>query len=444
MENDSIDHSPYITQLPDDCLYFIVERLDSSSDRESFGLTCRRWLHIQNSSRRSLQFQCAFTQLISASLSQPSTEITPFHLHRLLNRFQQLQSLSLSGCTDLPDSGLSLLARYGSNLQSLHLDCCFGITDHGLFFVASGCPSLTILSLYRCNVTDIGLETLSQSCFGLKDVNLSYCGLISDHGIRALSQKCPQLRAVKISYCRSVNGIGFQGCPQTLTHLEAESCKLEPEGIMGIVSGGGLEYLSLSNLIWCIQGDGLLSIGAGFASNLRVLNFRLCRTVGDETIVAISKGCPLLEEWNLALCHEIRVAGWESIGLNCQNLKRLHVNRCRNLCDRGFQALRNGCKRLRILYFTRCRLVSSTAIEIFKCLRSDVKIIEEEIMCGEWLPDLSESHFVFQKATEKSSLIFASKSLTAMTVPLRRLLLPVKNLPELLKELDREKIIIFE
>lgn len=381
MERDSIDHPSYTTQLPDDCLYFIFQRLDSSLDRESFGLTCRRWLHIQNSSRRSLQFQCAFTQLSIASLSQPSTEITLFHLHRLLNRFQQLQSLSLSGCTDLSDSGLSLLARYGSNLQSLHLDCCFGIADRGLFFVASGCTSLTILSLYRCNVTDIGLETLSKSCFGLKDVNLSYCGLISDHGIRALSQKCTHLRAVNISHCKSVNGIGFLGCPQTLTYLEAESCKLEPEGIMGIVSGGGLEYLSVSNIIWCIQGNGLSSIGAGFSANLRVLNFRLCRTTGDETIVAISKGCPLLEEWNLALCHEIRVAGWESIGLNCQNLKRLHVNRCRNLCDRGLQALRDGCNRLQILYFTRCHLVSSTAIEIFKCLRSDVKIIEEEIMC---------------------------------------------------------------
>ncbi|KAL2537911.1 putative acyl-CoA dehydrogenase IBR3 [Forsythia ovata] len=52
---------------------------------------------------------------------------------------------------------------------------------------------------------------------------------------------------------------------------------------------------------------------------------------------------------------------------------------------------------------------------------------------GEWLSGLSESHFVFQKATKKSSLIFASKSSTATTVPFRRL---VKNLSKLLKEMD--------
>ncbi|KAI3461765.1 hypothetical protein Pfo_018428 [Paulownia fortunei] len=255
-----------------------------------------------------------------------------------------------------------MLLNYGLKLQSLHLDCCFGITDHGLSFVASGCPFLTIVSLYRCNITDIGLETLSKFCLALKDVNLSYCLLISDHGIRALSQNCRHLRAISISHCRSVNGIGFQGCSQTLAYLEADSCKLEPEGILAIVSGGGLEYLNISNLSWCIHGPDLVAIDAGFISKLRVLNFRLCRTIGDDAIVKIAQGCPLLEEWNLALCHEIRMVGWESIGSNCRNLERLHVNRCRNLCDQGLQALRDGCKRLRKLYLGRCRLIILAAL----------------------------------------------------------------------------------
>ncbi|KAL0390318.1 UNVERIFIED_CONTAM: F-box/LRR-repeat protein 12 [Sesamum calycinum] len=267
-----------------------------------------------------------------------------------------LQSLSLSGCIELPDS------------------------DHGLSFVAGGCPLLTVISLYRCSVTDIGLENLSQSCLTLKDVNLSYCSLISDHGIRALSQNCRHLRSINISHCRNVTGVGFQGCSQTLAYLEADSCKLEPEGISAIVSGGGLEYLNISNLAWCINGHGLTTIDARFISKLRVLNFRLCRTINDDAIVKIAQGCPLLEEWNLALCHEISILGWESIGSKCRNLERLHVNRCRNLSDQGLQALRDGCRRLRKLYLGRCRLISSIAIEMFKYLRNDVQIIDEEIM----------------------------------------------------------------
>ncbi|KAL0369876.1 UNVERIFIED_CONTAM: F-box/LRR-repeat protein 12 [Sesamum angustifolium] len=301
MENSLTNPFTSIVQLPDDCLYFIFQRLESSNDRESFGLTCHRWLHIQNSSRRSLQFQCSFTQLNPTSLSRPSTTINTFHLYRLLCRFPQLQSLSLSGCIELPDS------------------------DHGFSFVAGGCPLLTIISLYGCNVTDIGLESLSQSCSTLKDVNLSFCSLISDHGIRAISPFSHHLRSVNISYCRNVTGVGFQGCSQTLAYLEADSCKLEPEGISAIVSGGGLEYLNISKLKSCIHG----------------------------------------------------ISGWESIGSKCRNLERLHVNRCRNLSDQGLQALRDGCRRLRKLYLGRCRLISSIAIEMFKCLRSDVQIMDE-------------------------------------------------------------------
>ncbi|KAL3365136.1 hypothetical protein AABB24_010343 [Solanum stoloniferum] len=231
MDNPSDDFSGYIMQLPDDCLLFIFQHLDRGSDRESFGLTCRRWLHIQNLNRRFLQFQCSFTMLNVSSLSQTNTRISTLHLYRLLNRFQNLESLSLSGCTELPDSGLSLLPRHGSKLQSLHLDCCFGITDSGLSCVASGCSLLVILSLYRCNVTDYGLEALSNSCLALEDLNLSYCSRISDYGVRAISQNCHRLRAIRISYCRNLTGAGFQGCSQTLTHLEANYCRLEPNGI---------------------------------------------------------------------------------------------------------------------------------------------------------------------------------------------------------------------
>ncbi|KAL0436651.1 UNVERIFIED_CONTAM: F-box/LRR-repeat protein 12 [Sesamum radiatum] len=377
MENGLRHPFTSILQLPDDCLYFIFQRLESSNDRESFGLTCHRWLRIQNLSRRSLQFQCSFTQVNPTSLSLPSTTINSFHLFRLLCRFPQLESLSLSRCIELQDSGLSLLLTFGLKLESLHLDYCYGITDHGLSFVAGGCPLLTTISLYRCKVTDIGLETLSQSCSTLKDVNVSFCSFISDHGIRALSQNCRHLTSINISHCGNVTGVGFQGCSQTLAHLQADSCKLEPEGILAILSGGGLEFLNISNLKSCIHGHGLATIDVGYISKLRVLNFRLWTTIGDDAIAKIARGCPLLEEWNLDYCFEIRISGWESIGSKCHNLERLHVNHCRNLCDRGLQALRDGCRLLRKLYLRRRYSISSTAIEMFRSLRSDVEIIDE-------------------------------------------------------------------
>ncbi|GMH25810.1 hypothetical protein Nepgr_027653 [Nepenthes gracilis] len=352
----------------------------ASSAEEAFGLTCRRWLHIQNISRGSLQFQCSFTLLDTSSLSRAIPNIRTLHLQRLLTRFQHLHSLSLSGCTQLPDSGLMQLQQYGPTLTALSLDCCFEITDDGLSFVANGCPSLTFINLYRCNITDAGLETLAKSCLGLEDVNLSYCWLITDHGIRVLVGNCSRISAIRISNCERVSGVGFEGCSETLVYLEAESCKLEPEGIAAIASGRGLEYLNISNLSWCIRGDGLGKIGAGFATRLKVLNLRLCRSMGSESVAAIAKGCPSLQEWNLAWCHEVRLSGWESIALNCRNLEKLHVNRCRNLCDRSLMALRNGCRKLSVLYMSGCPRISSNAIEFFRLFRGDVTIKKEEVL----------------------------------------------------------------
>ncbi|XP_020226588.1 F-box/LRR-repeat protein 12-like [Cajanus cajan] len=214
----------------------------------------------------------------------------------------------------------------------------------------------------------------------VKYVNFSNCSQISDKGLKALTHWCRQLQAINISNCEGVSGVGFEGCSKTLAYVEAESCKLKPEGVLGIVSGGGIQYLDVSCLSLSLLKDPLF--GIGFASCLKILDMRLCRTVSDTSVVAIAKGCPLLEEWNLALCHEVRLPGWRAVGSYCQNLKTLlHVNRCCNLCDDGLQALREGCKNLSILYLNGCGRLTSVAIELFKFHRTSVCIKEIEILC---------------------------------------------------------------
>ncbi|XP_013750582.2 F-box/LRR-repeat protein 12 [Brassica napus] len=383
MENvsESDDVRTSIIHLPDDCLSFIFQRLDNLEDHDSFGLTCHRFLNIQNINRRSLQFQCSLSLLNSPTLSQTTLAVNSDHLHRLLTRFQWLEHLSLSGCTVLNDSSLASLRYPGAKLHSLHLDCCYGVSDDGISTVASFCPNLRVVSLYRCGISDIGLETLARAAsLALRCVNLSYCPLVSDFGVKALTQACVQLESVKISNCKSITGVGFINSSPTLGYVDAESCQLEPKGVAGIISGGGVEFLNISGPVSYIGKDGLVPIGSGVASKLRVLNIRMCRTVGDESIKAIAKGCPLLQEWNLALCHEVRVEGWEAVGKWCCSLKRLHVNRCRNLCDQGLLGIRRGCKNLRILHMNGNARLTTTAIEMFKLHRGDVTLRSEEVM----------------------------------------------------------------
>lgn len=159
----------------------------------------------------------------------------------------------------MPDSCLSFLQSYALKFLSLNLDCRFGITDNELSLVAASCSSLEVISLisilnYRCLVT-----TLANGCSALKHIHLSYCSLVSDSG-RTRINLAVSWRQFNVSHCSGVNGSGLGGFSPTSTHIDADSCKLEPKGIIGIVSGsgggggGGVEYLNVSCMKWCVSG----------------------------------------------------------------------------------------------------------------------------------------------------------------------------------------------
>ncbi|PKA60825.1 F-box/LRR-repeat protein 12 [Apostasia shenzhenica] len=364
--------------LPHDCLVDIFQKLHNNSDRNAFGLTCRHWLHIQNISRRSLSLHFSYNTNVYQSY------IT--YVSVLLNCFPQLSSVSIAGCPELPDPTLARLCNLRSTLYSLSLDCCLSITDIGLTQVVMQCTQLVSLTLYRCNITDMGLKVVAAFCKSLEKLNLSYCLNITDDGITAISNGCCLPQVLVVSYCRGIIGTGFRGCSPTLGYIEAECCMFTNEGLSELVTGGGLKYLNLSSPRCSSNFDG---IALGLASRLRFLNLRLCRFISDDAVVAIANGCLLLEEWNLAVCHEVGVTGWAAIGSKCTNLKVLHVNRCRNLCDTSLLFLRDGCDQLQVLHIHGCHRVSQMGLEFFKLRRQDVDIrVDECISIGQKITDL--------------------------------------------------------
>ncbi|GJQ94134.1 leucine-rich repeat domain, L domain-like protein [Tanacetum coccineum] len=339
------DHHSYITNLHDDTLYLIFGKLDTKVDQDYFGLTCHRFLDIQNSSRKCLEL---------------GYNSNSFMLDKLLKRFRQLESLSLKGCTYVFGSCLSRLQTCGSKLHAIYLVrvICFG--KRTLSYIASGCPLLSVISICSCNITDKGLKILSK-CKYLKDVELlpDLCDSITDSGSQSLIQNCRQLRTLNIGNCPGIVGVGFQGCSPTLSCLVATNCSLSSTGIAHILSGGGLEYLNFGS-VKCTGDNGLATIGLGFAANLKVLDFNLCSFVTDDVVLSISKGCPMLQVWNLSYCDKIGTSGWYPIGWYCENLEILHVNECYSFNNEALIALGDGCKRLSIIQMKNCPRVVST------------------------------------------------------------------------------------
>uniref|UniRef100_A0A0D3HKC9 F-box/LRR-repeat protein 15-like leucin rich repeat domain-containing protein n=1 Tax=Oryza barthii TaxID=65489 RepID=A0A0D3HKC9_9ORYZ len=315
----------YINFLSDDCLICIFNKLESESDRNAFGLTCKNWFKVRNIARKSIIFHCSFNPKVYKEHANC--------LSKLLARSPYLNLVSLAGLTELPDAALNQLRISGASLQSLSFYCC------------------------------------------------------SDQGIAAIFRNCPNISTIIIAYCRGLSGVGFRGCPGTLSHLEAESCMLSPDGLLDVVSGGGLEYLNLYNLKSPTGLDGLDRVG--YARSLRFLNVRMCRYLTDDSVTAIASGCPLIEEWSLAVCHGVRLPGWSAIGLLCNKLRILHVNRCRNICDQGLQALGDGCVCLQVLHIHGCGKITNNGLASFSIARPNVKQRADEVMCiGPSIEDL--------------------------------------------------------
>ncbi|KAI3940813.1 hypothetical protein MKW98_030132 [Papaver atlanticum] len=371
-----------ITNLPSDCLNLIFKCLETRGDhtktrddRNSFGLTCRQWLHIQNNNHESLWYDNNFGP---GKYPKISPKCFTKVLSKLLVRFQHLKYLSLKRCPGITDY-ITLKSQYfGSKVQHLELDCWHEysnielsivfswfprltnislkhtqITDKGLDALAKYCSSLETVDLTNCqSSTDKDLEALAKSCSSLKHVTLSGCRSITDSGLNVLLQNCRELVSLCIYSCSKITGIGFSECPKTLTYLGAQRCKLKPEGIKAIISGEGLEYLSLSAL----------------------------GPINTDTVVTISKGCPYLKHLKLDGCEEVELEGWEAIGRNCKHLESLQVYQCEKLCDLGLQALCNGCSKLsRFVVDCDNNSFSRSALDLYMRKKPGViKLVYEE------------------------------------------------------------------
>ncbi|KAI3940817.1 hypothetical protein MKW98_030136 [Papaver atlanticum] len=331
--------SSCITILPDDCLNLIFKRLTTKDDRDSFGLTCGQWLHIQNNNHESLWlwYRC-YHNYPGYVFPKFSPECFPKILCKLFTRFQNLKALSKVSPGD-------------NRCCYLCLDRCSKYSDTELSLMFSWLPRLTTVCLMECGISDGGLEALAKCCSSLKIVNLSLCCSITDSGISFLIQNCPELHSLHVPSCSNITGIGFLGCRKTLTYINAGGCKHIPEGIKAIVSGGGVESPDFS--IFSGVGEGCIN---------------------SEAVKTISKGSPLLRELRIMNCVEVELEGWEAIGLNCTNLECLIAFGCRNLCKLGLQALCNGCNKLSRLYIDDDNNCSSFAVELFKRKKPDAMI----------------------------------------------------------------------
>lgn len=216
-------------------------------------------------------------------------------------------------CKKLRIKKIELNHIRGNNMQKFYnfLDNFYGINTLGLRFLKSDVNmtdkyyTLKSLFLYCCQVTDVGMTKIAETCSQLQSLNIYTPKEITDVGVTKIAKNCTQLQRLTLFDCYKVTDVGINKI--------GENC-----------------------------------------SQLQSLNLRGCYYVTDSGITKIGNGCPKLQELNLLGCYYVTDSGISKIAEGCPQLYYLNLSNCSDVTDVGITKIINGCPQLHTLDIRNC------------------------------------------------------------------------------------------
>lgn len=264
--------------------------------------------------------QLPFLNLTSLILRH-SRRVTDANVTTVLDNCARLRELDLTGCPCVTRACGRVITTL--QLQSLDLSDCHGVEDSGLVISLSRMPHLGCLYLRRCaRITDASLVAIASYCASLRQLSVSDCMKVTDYGVRELAARLgPSLRYFSVGKCDRVSDAGLlvvaRHCYK-LRYLNARGC----------------EALSDSATVALARG----------CPRMRALDIGKC-DVGDATLEALSTGCPNLKKLSLCGCERVTDAGLEALAYYVRGLRQLNIGECPRVTWVGYRAVKRYCRR---------------------------------------------------------------------------------------------------
>ena len=272
---------------------------------------------------RSLTSLCAImiegcgAEMVHMDLSL-CRDITDIGIVCLSETCSNLKKLNLSGLNRISDIGVRSICANCWYLHDLNVEDIFLLKDNAFFFnpVEDGrrdanekmLVSLRLLNLTDCtNLTDTGLEGLSERCRQIDSLILRGCERITDSALRIMSDPssctmadipmCDSFRLLNISYC---TGLTSKGILMFLPHC----CCLEELNLSGLASTVTDSFIQ--QLSFCCR-------------TLQKLILQKCFLITDASLCSMADNL-WLELLDISGCHKCTDAGVEvlsEVGASC-------------------------------------------------------------------------------------------------------------------------------
>ena len=213
-----------------------------------------------------------FPMLTDLDLSY--SDATDDDVRLVADSFPSLTRLSLERCDSISDASLEVLARALPNLLALKLLGCRDVSDVGVRLLVPRCCSLRELHVGWCDISDSSLQVLAQLSRCLTLIDVSGCARVSDHGVRRLVAACPHLSSMHLEGCRELSGWAVAGASPHLEHLSLGGCTLLTDAGVGAI--------------------------ARSCGHLRTLCVRQCRAVSDAALALLAVHCTHLQSLDVS------------------------------------------------------------------------------------------------------------------------------------------------
>jgi F-box and leucine-rich repeat protein GRR1 len=264
----------------------------------------------------------------------------------------RIERLTLTGCSNLTDSGLIALVSNNSHLYSLDISLL---------------PAVTAGAAFRDNITAASIDAITEHCPRLQGLNISGCQKISNSSLIRLAQRCRYIKRLKFNECSQIQDrtvLAFaENCPNIL-EIDLQQCRLignEPVTAL-FTKGNALRELRLGGCE-LVDDTAFLSLPSNRTyEHLRILDLSNSTAITDRAIEKIVEVASRLRNLVLQKCRNLTDAAVYAISRLGRNLHFLHMGHCSQITDDGVKRLVTMCNRIRYIDLGCCQNLTDDSI----------------------------------------------------------------------------------
>eukprot|EP00698_Gefionella_okellyi_P020821 TRINITY_DN6614_c0_g1_i1.p1 TRINITY_DN6614_c0_g1~~TRINITY_DN6614_c0_g1_i1.p1 ORF type:complete len:961 (+),score=271.34 TRINITY_DN6614_c0_g1_i1:93-2975(+) len=350
-------------------LYTMIDQLSTNLKRVDFS----GWELLDGGIFQKLAERCPL--LVSVVLSGCAL-VRDEHIRALVTRCTALEELVLDGCGQLTSVSLSIVGVRCSALKHMNMARCTGVGDKAVAAFSS-CRTLEVLNVSGCwQLSDTALGVLAEGCTTLRDIDVSNCVKVTSKGIQALARNCPGLVRLWLSGCKYVQSDAFE--KGTLVGLR--SLNVSDTG----VTAAAFEQLggSLSGLVELFADHIQLSdralhiVALNSGSRLRTLHIASKQSeasrrpggVTDISIAALTQYCTSLESLVVNNRNELTDTAMRAVAQSMPLLRVLEVSACSLLTDQSVLELAQSLSVITRLNLKKCQFSDATVTALSNSL----------------------------------------------------------------------------